>query len=777
MPIDRYLNSGSNYVHPPESNLLNVHKSMQYRSSSGEPELRVNIGSAFTISGTVNIPGTITVASTSTDPVHVHITEVGTSGILNVPYLPVNVVNTCLSIENCGTGSLLVSQGTIPWQISANGNPNAPGNEIYVKVDNDVLTVNVNNTCIAVENCSGTSLSVAGNISIISGEDPVSLTNPFPVNLTNECISVQNCGPDGVLNVSGNITVEGVAVTVENPFPVDLRNTCIGVQNCEGTSLEVKLTDGVNDIGFVLNNNDGQTANTWSVPVENFNMVWNGASWDRMPGNALTGVKVDISNTCLSVQNCDDTRLDVNSNSIILVNELPVAGNNPLPVTLGDDCISIQNCGEGSLSIYGNVGLEYGGQVVGTDHPLPVTGTFEISDGNVQAILGGTNLDAFARLRVSNPFTLFDGALRYRDDPFKWSESTSGNGAITFNTNQSTIIMTSIGAGTCVRESKRVFSYQPGKSLLTMATFVMNTPTVGVRQRVGLFGAQNGVYFEANDATLYMVIRKYTSGIVDDNSEKVSQGNWNGDRLDGTGPSGITLNVSKAQIWWCDIEWLGVGSVRCGFVIGGEFIVCHTFHHANILALVYMTTATLPVRYELTVVEEGTASMQAICSTVISEGGYVNRSLPRAVGTSLTGRNLSHTVYRPLVCIRLKSTNLDAVVVPTKFEVYGLQQAAFVYQVILNPTLTNDSWTSAGTDSSVEYDISATALAGGTVIDQGIFVGSNKGGSANVSSTEVDFAQQLGRTLAGVSDIWCLAAIATTNNDDAVGVVSWQEHA
>ena len=188
-----------------------------------------------------------------------------------------------------------------------------------------------------------------------------------------------------------------------------------------------------------------------------------------------------------------------------------------------------------------------------------------------------------------------------------------------------------------------------------------------------------------------------------------------------------------------------------------------------------MTTATLPVRYELT--STGAAgTMRAICSTVISEGGYSNRSQSRAAGTALTGKNLSDTVYRPLVCLRLKSANIDSIVMPTKFDVYGLQQAAFVYRIILNPTLTGASWTSAGTDSSVEYDISATALSGGTVVDQGIFVGSNKGGSAAISSNEVDFSQQLGRTIAGVSDIWCLAAIATTNNDDAVGVVSWQEH-
>ena len=395
--------------------------------------------------------------------------------------------------------------------------------------------------------------------------------------------------------------------------------------------------------------------------------------------------------------------------------------------------------------------------------------------GNISA-----SMDAFGRMRVSNPFTLFDGGLRYRDDEFKWNQVDTGNGLSVFQPNESTMLMTVLGTGdSAVRQTKQVFSYQPGKSLLTLVTFVMNTPTVGLRQRVGYFGAQNGVYFEVDGTDINLVIRKYTGGTVDDTTEKIPRSQWNGDKMDGLGGqsniSGVTLDVAKAHIFWCDVEWLGVGSVRCGFVINGQFIVCHIFHHANIFNKVYMTTASLPVRYELT--STGAAgTMRAICSTVISEGGYSNRSQSRAIGTSLLGRELSNTVYRPLVCIRLKSANIDSIVVPTKFDLYGLQLAAFGYRVIINPTLTDANWTSAGSNSSVEYDLSATALTGGTVIDQGIFVGSNKGGTASVSSSDVDFSNQLGRTIAGVSDIWCLAAISTTNNDDAVASVSWQEH-
>ena len=416
--------------------------------------------------------------------------------------------------------------------------------------------------------------------------------------------------------------------------------------------------------------------------------------------------------------------------------------------------------------------------VARNDTPLTVQGQVVINNTDTAVITRdiATSYDAFGRHRVSTPLTLFDGALRYRDDEFKWDQLDTGSATSVFVPNESTILMSvSVNGDQSIRQSKSVFAYQPGKSLLVMATFVMATPTSGLRQRVGYFGAQNGIYFEVAGTSVSLVIRKYTSGSVDDVSEKISQANWNGDTLLGSGSSGITLELSKSQIFWCDIEWLGVGNVRCGFIINGQYILCHTFQHANIFDKVYMTTATLPVRYELT--STGSAgNMRAICSTVMSEGGYANRGLSRSVGTSLTGKNLSHTVYRPLVCLRLKAANIDSVVVPTKFDVYGLQQAAFSYQIILNPELADTNWQTTGNDSSVEYDLSATAVSNGTVIDQGIFVGSNKGGTASVSANEVDFSQQLGRTIAGVSDVWCLAAIATTNNDDAVGVVSWQEH-
>lgn len=442
---------------------------------------------------------------------------------------------------------------------------------------------------------------------------------------------------------------------------------------------------------------------------------------------------------------------------------------------------------------YLKVKLQYGEDdaavSVSPSNPLPVSiggDSITINNANVNF---GVGLDAFGRMRVSNPFTLLDSSFRYRDNIFKWNHSitnNSGGVAVSHLSNESSIALT-VGASngdSIIRETKRVFSYQSGKSLLILSTFVFSELKANLRQRVGYFGFNDGIYFTAEGTNYYMVVRKSTSGIVDDTTEKIAQSNWNVDTLDGSGnsnnPSGILLVTSRPQIMFADIEWLGVGTVRVGFVINGEFIVVHKFHHANVDGFtgVYMKTATLPLRYEITNtgVTSGNSTMKQICSTVISEGGYVNQSLTRSVGTTITGKNLNQNVFNPLVSIRLKSTNLDAVVIPSEVETFGLQNSAFKWALILNPTLTDVSWSDPGSDSSVEYDIASTALSGGTILAQGLFAGGNKGGGSLIGAGQLDFTYQLTRQINGTADILCLAAYPTSNNDDAIGIITWQEH-
>jgi hypothetical protein len=396
-----------------------------------------------------------------------------------------------------------------------------------------------------------------------------------------------------------------------------------------------------------------------------------------------------------------------------------------------------------------------------------------IKEGQGNVNLYGTALDAFGRIRVSQPFTLFDSSHRYADNG-QFDTSASGSGATTHSADTSTVSLnvTTTSGDEVIRETKRVFSYQPGKSLLILNTFVFDTAKTNLRQRVGFFGANNGIFLEQDGTTVNLVKRSYITGSVVDT--KVAQASWNGDKLDGTGDSGLTLDLTKSQIFWIDVEWLGVGSVRCGFIIDGKYYVVHTFHHANSLASVYMTTATLPIRYEIT--NTGTvassSSLKQICSTVLSEGGYEKKVAPlvaRMTGTTTVG-----TSFEPLVTIRLPSDRLDAVVLINKYSATITGNALYEIALIKNATLTGASYDTS-TFSNVDFDITASALSGGNILRSEYVKGTNQAVAQLDVNGSYNFGLQLGRTIAGVSDTFTLAARVTSGSDDIVGTIEFYD--
>lgn len=386
--------------------------------------------------------------------------------------------------------------------------------------------------------------------------------------------------------------------------------------------------------------------------------------------------------------------------------------------------------------------------------------------------------DAFGRLRISNPYTIFDSQLRYRDND-KFSTSLVGTGSTTVHMpNESTInLIVGIGASAeVVRETKRVFPYQPGKSLLIMTTFVMEAAKVNLRQRVGYFGIQNGVFFEQDGQNKYLVLRSYVTGSVQE--RRVEQTQWNGHKFDGSDFYQRNLDPTKGNIFWIDIEWLGVGDVRCGFVIDGVTITAHTFHNDNLHPTTYMTTATLPLRYEITNTAGtgSTSTMKQICSTVISEGGYEARGNTNLATTSIVSGQLIDTsspgTRTPVISIRLKSTNLDSVIMPVILEVMCTSNDLIKYELVSNGTFPGTpAFTSYASNSSVETSIGGTSISGGTVLTGGFIY---QKGTAEIAGTQ-NFNFQLGRTLAGVSDIVTLVVTSNGTNSKIAGGIGWYE--
>jgi hypothetical protein len=393
----------------------------------------------------------------------------------------------------------------------------------------------------------------------------------------------------------------------------------------------------------------------------------------------------------------------------------------------------------------------------------------------------GVAVDAFGRARMSTPLTLFDSSHRYKDNGL-WSTANTGNVDVQFSSNEglmNLVLTDGVANAEIIRETTKVMTYQPGKSLFILNTFVMQPAKENLRQRVGYFGANNGIFLQQSSNTVSFVERSSVTGSVIDTL--VNQQDWNVDKMDGTGPSLMTLDLSKAQILWMDIEWLGLGTVRCGFVIDGKLIHCHSFHHANIISTTYITTASLPLRYEIKNIGtvSGGSTLKQICSSVVSEGGYELRGRQQAISTPITAPKTLATAgtYYPVISIRLKSTALDAVVILTALSMLGTGNGInFAWRVTAGATVTTVSWTSAGNDSAVEYTISGTATTGGRVLASGFFNSSNQASPTIDILKEALFKFQLERNgLTSTPEALTLEIASGTNTQGVFASMDWEE--
>jgi hypothetical protein len=392
----------------------------------------------------------------------------------------------------------------------------------------------------------------------------------------------------------------------------------------------------------------------------------------------------------------------------------------------------------------------------------------------------GQAVDAFGRARMSTPLTLFDSSHRYKDNGL-WSTSNTATTTYSFSANEGLINLNldTTANAEIIRETNKVFPYQPGKSLQILNTFVFNPAKSNLRQRAGYFGKDNGIYLELDGTNLYLVERSLVTGSPTET--RVSQTNWNCDNLLGNGPSRKTLDITKAQIMFIDIEWLGVGSVRCGFVIDGVFIQCHVFHHANVLASTYITTASLPLRIEIknTNTTGSNSVFKQICSSVISEGGYELRGAQSSIGTPITTPKDMPTAgtFIPVVSLRLKSDRLDAIVILTAISLLGLgNNTRIEWRVARGGTLTSPNWTSAGSDSAVEYDLSATGISGYSVLANGYLGVTNQASQSLDILKEALFKFQLTRnSLTSTPESISIIATGASNGDDVLASMDWEE--
>lgn len=340
----------------------------------------------------------------------------------------------------------------------------------------------------------------------------------------------------------------------------------------------------------------------------------------------------------------------------------------------------------------------------------------------------GAETDPFGRLRVSNNHLLLSSQLTYDLLPLVWETSTVGGlSSVVHLPNESSALLTAgVTAGDkAVRQTKRYWLYRAGQGHSIAMTFAGLGQTTDYRKRVGYFDANNGVFLEVTGTEVALVLRTSTSGSPVDT--RVLQDDWNGDKFKGSGPSGVTIDFAKAQILVIDLQWLGVGTVRVGFDVGG-LVYAHTFENSNLNPTVYMRSGSLPCRYEIecTSNSEGGASMRQICTSVVREGGNEEEGFLSSYTTSVATPLGATTTPQSALSIRLRSSHIRGFLRPLSAELTNLTSSKMRWEVVLNPTLTGAlTWANWGQSGQVSvtqlpYTIgSGHAIGSGSIASQG----------------------------------------------------------
>jgi hypothetical protein len=383
-------------------------------------------------------------------------------------------------------------------------------------------------------------------------------------------------------------------------------------------------------------------------------------------------------------------------------------------------------------------------------------------------------LDTFGRNRVSNPITLFEVQHQYNEQPLLWQTTTATGGSISHLPNESSVSMdvTTSNGSLAQRQTFEHFRYQPGKSQFVLLTGVMGAAKTGVRQRIGYFNSDNGVFFEQDSNNLKIVRRTSTSGSVSD--VVVNQSSWNIDTADGNGPSGFNVDTSLAQLFVIDLQWLGVGKIRYGFYTSSGLVYVHEDPNTNELSTPYMTTANLPITYEIenTAGTVSNSTMKQICSSVISEGGFIREGIPFSANNGVTAVSVG-TSALPVLSIRPKATfnsiDNNALILPVGFSAFSAGD--FFFEIVHAGTLTGSpSWTSVDSNSIVEFDVAASGLTGGRVIRSGYASAGGTGESGEASTKDV-----LSKLVLTGTDVLTVRATSIAGTNNTYASFNWME--
>ena len=485
-----------------------------------------------------------------------------------------------------------------------------------------------------------------------------------------------------------------------------------------------------------------------------------------------------------------------------------VDSDNPLPVTIGGESITITGpvTIPGEVEVSNDEGDPLHVDIVGQTFNLMLDSASHINVnvtsipevevkndvGNPLKVIG-TEVNPFGKLvlsvdddtvqhtstnrrKVSNYEITEFNTFQYTKDPLIWDEEVTGTASSTLDTYEATLVM-SVGTTTgdrIERQTKRVLPYIPGRENEVIMHFKLNAQQTGIVKRLGILDETSGIYLEDDGTTYNVVLRKTTAGGVSET--RIARANWNGDKLDGTGSSGITLDFTKFQTLVIEYNWF-TGHAELKFIIGNYTHPIHQFEFNNSQDTVITNTPFLPIKWDIhnTTGAAGTHTMEISSYATLSEAGQVPLGVKNTVTTPITGITCTAAeTFYPILSIRLRTDRIKGIVLPQNFQVAALDNSPLFYKVLLNPVLTGATTWNTYADTHIEYNTNATAVTEGDfVIDAGYIDPNGQGAKLPLDTTS---ALQLGRESMGTtSEIITIAAATGSANKDVYASFGWIE--
>lgn len=700
-----------------------------------------------------------------------------------------------------GTGALKVDGSSVTQPISASSLPLPTGAAQEHTAANSPSSVRLTDgTSFYKATTPSDTQPISGNVGINAGSNLIG-----SIKLTDSAGSNQaSISASGAVKVDGSASIQPVSGTVSaaQSGTWNINNVSGTVNLPTGAATESTLSTRLADSTFTGRiNTFGQKASASSTPVviasdQSAIPSSQSGTWNI---NNISGT-ISLP-TGAATESTLSTRL-ADSTFTGRINTLgQKTAANSTPVVIASDQSSIPAAQSGSWTVTSNQGtansaanrwptyLTDGTNNMPTMDAAARSGYMRLTDGTETALItpqgsqiiipDQATLDAFGRFRTGQPKQLFGVKEDLQSQTLYYNTSTATGGTVTYNSSRSstTLAVTSSTGSQAIRQSRAYFPYQPGKSSSMLLTGVVGAGSANVVKRLGMFDANNGVFFELSGTTKNVVVRSNVSGSPVDTA--IAQANWNLDKMDGTGTSGVNIDYTKTNIFFIDFQWLGVGRVRFGFVVGGLLIYCHEVNNANVNTAVYMRSPNLPVRWEITNNAGGAGgSVEMICSSVLVEGDFDgDTGLPFSCANFGAGKTIS-TTQLPLIILRPKSGFPRPPILFRSIEVCGSAQDYF-WGLYLNPTITGGtapSYTSVSANSYLEYDVAATGtVSGGTLLMSGV---SSSVGRVDTQSLNHYAFNILNSDFAGTTVDTLVLAIQQRTGAGVtyIGSMNWEEY-